>query len=880
MKSENQLVQHPSTSPAPVATSLPESGNEPQPALQSLLKPFASTTYYTGFVLVVSSGGAFLLYDLLREGSTLNSLMVMLHYGVALSFSYLLVSGGYFKARHPSYSKRRPTRWLCLILWLISAYALNRELPVFQESVGWFGGALFLVNSSMIGYAWKETMPVRVQQLLYAVLTVGAVLFVYMALYVGELYPISFPLLVGLGLSVHTFVPLAFSITLIKRIWQDAKLEEHLRLGVGVGLLIPFVAVTIFLTGWVSHLHTLEDIRMKALVQKTSDMPEWVLIAQQVTPNWFTRQFLLAGQRSSQKSDNQGGGLFGLGTERTGWDDNQLHDPLSIIATHFFPSHALSNADYLKVLNVWQDNRHMTERKFWSGANLTTKRVVSQVRIWPQFRLSYTEKTLYIVNKSSATTEEALYTFYLPPGSAISSMSLWVNGREEPARLTTAARADSAYHQIVNVESRQSSRDPSIVSWREGNRITLRVFPCPAHAERRVKLGISSPLTLTNGQLLYQNPRFDGPSATSANELIHVEFTQAPNTVVPSLNLDRQTGKVLTHEGSYTPDWTIRMAAPALSAKSFVLDNKAYRVEPYQEAIQFFQPADIYLDLNAAWKLDELKTVFREAYRRCPNRVWVFEDGLTQLTEADLDATYHRLARQQFSLFPLYLIRQPATALLITKGTKASPTLSDLTGSAFATRMQQTADQITPIRTFCLGSLVSPYLRTLAELRVVMVRQGSTTDLINHVVNAHPFPRRPDQTDFVPLAEAGMAIRQVQKPTPAVLDDTAPDHLARLFMYNHLLQRIGRHYFDQNYQTDSLIHEAQQAHVVSPLSSFAVLESSADYDRFGIVKDNSGLDNATLKQEGAVPEPHEWALLVMVALLIGWTVWKKRHATA
>jgi XrtN system VIT domain protein len=200
--------------------------------------------------------------------------------------------------------------------------------------------------------------------------------------------------------------------------------------------------------------------------------------------------------------------------------------------------------------------------------------------------------------------------------------------------------------------------------------------------------------------------------------------------------------------------------------------------------------------------------------------------------------------------------------------------------------MHSAARQDQPIRTFCIGNDLSPYLKTLAELHVLNVSSGSI-DNLSGLLTKHQFPTQLNDPNGVVLSEAGVTIREtpirirtaeeIQR-AGIVRQSSAPDHLARLFFYNHLLQRIGRNYFAPNYQTANLIEEAQRAHIVSPLSSLVVLETENDYNRFGIKKDINGLDNATLKSEGAVPEPHEWALLAMTALFVGWIYWRKSHA--
>jgi XrtN system VIT domain protein len=206
-----------------------------------------------------------------------------------------------------------------------------------------------------------------------------------------------------------------------------------------------------------------------------------------------------------------------------------------------------------------------------------------------------------------------------------------------------------------------------------------------------------------------------------------------------------------------------------------------------------------------------------------------------------------------------------------------------LRGSRFADNFAKLSKPAAPIHTVCLPSepgvdALPAYLKTLAELRVLNVLYAPARDLSDLLTKTKQFPRQPDSPTRIVLQEAGMAIKQT--PAELVKSSAAPDHLARLFIYNQLLQRIGRRYFTKNYPTDSLIQQAQQAHIVSPLSSLVVLETARDYERFDIKKDKLGLDNATLKEEGAVPEPHEWAILAMGFCVLGWLLWKKYHVYA
>ena len=858
----------------------------PDSARSHLLEPFRDSVFGIGVVLLLLSGGAFLLYDLLadpRRGSSVNTSLMLVHYGVAVAYSIILLTNGFLKLVKNKAQNGQSARWVGLLLWLISAYALNREVSVFQQSTPWLCWMLVLTGAAMVLTAWKEFLSVRVQQLVYAVLAVGWWVFVYLSIYLAKLYPVSVPMLIALGLSVHSFVPLLFAIALGRRLWNDTRRDEHLRLGVGAGLLLPLLILGGFLSGWLSDLSQIERIKTEATIRKTSDLPDWVLVAQQLKPNrpvmgWVTKRLLLSNRIYDQGHFFESNG-WGLGM-LTSLDDARQHDPLVVIASQLFPADVLQDDEQLALIKVLLGNRHGAEEKFWTGQHLTTEEVVSQVKIWPTFRVSYTEQTLRIRNQARNATEEGLMTFHLPPGSVVSAMSLWVNGTEQPARLTTVAKADSAYRQVVNVESKAYARDPSVVYWQEGNRVTVRVFPCRAGDDRRVKLGITSPLNRTDNQLIYQPPYIEGPDAGSARAFVSVEFATPPTELKTPWLFDKLSGNVITHRGSYTPDWSLEFAAPPLAAESFQLSGKSYHLEPQAVVNEHFTPTDVYLDVNKSWQEDEFTTAYWEATKQAHSRVWVFDDGLKQLSPANLDTYFGRLQEQAFSLFPVYRITNPSIALLITKGTTTSPILSDLRHSPFADHLALLTKQTAPVRTFCYiadanKKRLSPYLKTLAELAVLNVTHGNTADLISQF-NKRQFPAQLNTPDRVTLPDAGMAIRETG--TEAMEATFAPDHLARLFAYNHLLNQIGRHYFTKNYQTGALIDEAQRAHIVSPLSSLIVLETQADYERFGIKKDFSGLDNATLKQEGAVPEPHEWALILLVMVFLGWLFYTKRYA--
>jgi hypothetical protein len=57
-----------------------------------------------------------------------------------------------------------------------------------------------------------------------------------------------------------------------------------------------------------------------------------------------------------------------------------------------------------------------------------------------------------------------------------------------------------------------------------------------------------------------------------------------------------------------------------------------------------------------------------------------------------------------------------------------------------------------------------------------------------------------------------------------------------------------------------------------------VLETIKDYERFDIDKNKNSLQNASTTSAGAVPEPHEWALIIILMGTLVFLYYKRKNA--
>ncbi len=810
-------------------------------------------SYRLGLVLYAASLGWFGVSSFLAITSTNEFGIFSLNYVIAISYTvYLLIIGKMKPLWRRQPAESIDHRLLCWWIWIVGCFALNRSIAVFQESALWLCIALAISGALSIMHTGLAFLPSRFRDIFYFLWGSSLCLWVYFTGYLLWLYPVSVLALLFFGLSFHTFVPLFLLIAHLKVFIRGSKVS-------GQGLMItsiasPLILVGTLLTQWVMTTHRLNEAYTLLELNTSDELPTWVKLAQKTDKSWLTER-ILKGDLVYQVPGKQ----FDFGPSLRNFEEIHRHDPIVLLGS-FLAKTTPAKEERIKIIETLHDARHHTQERLWTGRNLHTSEVVTNVKIYPSYRLAYTEKTLSIQNTAPNTwqREEAIYTFFVPEGSVVTSLSLWINGKEEKGYLTTQSKAQSAYTTIVGVEN----RDPSVVHWQEGNTVSVRVFPCTTHENRRFKIGITSPLLLKDNELMYENIYFKGPDNTRASEVIRVKFTEKVDKLQSTLPIAQ--GNLMEYTGSYTPDWSVRFISGSLASQKFVFQHKSYQLENYIPSYEPFHPAAVYLDVNETWRWSEFETICQHFNYK---NLWVYDDRLVSVSTENAEKIFKKLAQNRFSLFPIYRISNPKEALIITKGVEQSPLLKEIKKSVFAQNMNHMASKMSPVRTFCLNNTLSPFFKTLHELRLLSVSYGSINDL-QRLLQKQQFRAVFENKDSaIALIEpAQMMIREVtSKPTD---QSNAPDHLLRLYAYNHILQQIGARYFEKEELADTLVSEAATAHIVTPVSSLIVLETQEDYRRFDIKKSINSLENATLKKSGAVPEPHEWALMILLVGLI------------
>jgi XrtN system VIT domain protein len=820
-------------------------------------------TTLLGYLLLAISAALYGLeeyYDVSRGND--NFTIFFIHYFISIVYLISLIIGKSFGIRRSWQKKQLQKTIILLHLFLVSAYALNREVSVFEDSVPWLCVFLLLVCAVMLSYHYFDRLPKAINYVQHILLGSGLVLYLYMTIYVANFYMLGALGLLLFGIGGHIFVPIFLLFSAIRILTTNS------RIGIGwviAGVIIPIFFAVSFISEWNGRVKAIDRLANQSVIHAEADLPAWVKVAQSVKNDWITERILKSKLVYTVSNNHFQWELFPVDSN---WDEKRKHDPFVFLASTNNTS--LSEEDRKNILKALTNNRHRAQERLWSGDNLSTAYIVTDVEIYPELRLAYSEQFINIRNNAVnnnrwwGNSEEAIYTFQLPEGSVVTSLSLWVNGKEQKALLTSKQKATEAYTTIVGRES----RDPSVVHWQEGNTVSVRVFPCTPEEERKFKLGITSPLPVTGGHVIYKNVTFRGPDASAATQTSRIRIIgTSENLDLPDIFKKNINGEYMS-EGKYDPDLAVAMDVSPIKANQFSFDGFQYSLlnsDPEMSDVEF---ADVYLDLNNSWTSREINSLYPllknyDVYAHAGN------DFVLMSPESWEDVT-NELRQRNFSLFPFHRIKGTDTALVITKGKELSPYLRDFKTSSFAEGISKFFASGRKVNVFNLEGMTSTYIKSLKELRALNFARGNTDRVLTLLKNK-TFPLTRESEERIVLHESDMVIEK-KVMTDKNLKDNAPDHLARLFAYNNIMRQVGANFFKDEFVNEKLVDEAATAYVVSPVSSLIVLETEEDYKRFGIKDKDNSLHNATKNSSGAVPEPHEWALIIVFLLFIAFQV--------
>lgn len=533
------------------------------------------------------------------------------------------------------------------------------------------------------------------------------------------------------------------------------------------------------------------------------------------------------------------------------------------------------------LMNILYRINYTAYESIWGSKNTYTSDISTRIQLFPAIRTAYVESILTVRN-SSDMQEEAIYTIHVPEGSAASRLGLWINGREETARLTLKSNARKAYNQIVNVES----RDPSLLEWKDGSRYRLKVFPVPGGGFRTVRVGFTVPLKFQNNSAVFNPVRIEGPGTGNANNIINVDLFTDTSITVTAENIFFTDNLVsdgekqsLSYEGIYKHDYTIRMDNIGEPKGMFYHDGFHYSAVPARHIAKSVEIRHIFLVLDNSKKADEWYSLYGEILRNKPENSKLYIVGERLFYSNDLQKIKRFISESRsvnFNLFPYYQLKDPEHSFIISAESKQSIPYSELNGTEFYKKSESFfADACCPVLTAVLGENVPSYIQSLKETDRILIGAQNKDDVMKILKNQeiHLIEKR---AGLIPIPGTGFSVQKLAKNHNSSglenYDKDINSHLMRLYTYGSVQSATGKKKFFSDADHPDLYRMVRKAGIVSQVSSLIVLESEHDYRRFGITeKQSSDLESGKLASTnladsplGTVPEPEEYALMIIL----------------
>ena len=820
---------------------------------------FRQPIFRMGIIMLTLSFVLYLLPGLLPSMEEADGMgFFFLHYAFLLFYFFaVLLSGRYKRGRGGL-----PLVIITLLLFLISAYALNRNMDVFHESAGWMQVLLIATGINLLVASLEMKFPFPLKVIQVVLLTIGSLFYTYLALYLVPIYAFGLLGAIAIGIGLHAFVPLLLLIYSVRILIKEINFVPALRLVTITAAVTVFLLTGLFSFRWATVQKQMETAYHGATLPDKRGWPAWVETLQMLPDGPVSGKILRSDIVYTVPNFDDGFDFFEA--PRIRWEESKKHDPLVVIASLFSGRISIPQEDRIRMLQTLHDDRYGSEERLWNGDNLETVHMNTEVQIWPAMHLAYAEKTITVAQKPTEQTwrgnqQEAIYIFQLPEGAVVTSLSLWIDGKEEKSVLTTKGKATTAYRTIVGVEV----RDPSVVHWQEGNRVSVRIFPVMANDQRIFKIGVTIPMPEREGKIWFENFTFTGPSAEKATEKVKVRLMESPGEIIQTVALKRQQENQYIYEGKYDAQLSLAFPAKPLAPHAFVHESKAFHLKAYEPEKEAKRFTTIYADVNAAWlKEDWIKLM--EVAKDC--KIQVYDEGWVEIDELNKMDMFERLQLRKLTLFPFYEIKHTESSLVVTKTAGRTPSIEDIRESSGFDALVAAAASGKRFFLYHIGEQPSLFISSLRELRLFHYAQGPVNDLVADLSH-HVFEADAESENRVVVHNAGMMIEASED----VSVSNAPDHLLRLFAYNHIMQQGGlRLLADSSLEEGRFGDLATYAHIVTPVSSMIVLEKREDYERFDIDVNKEGLKNASAQNSGSVPEPHEWAIMLVCLLLLAY----------
>lgn len=810
------------------------------------IKDFTNKTGVKASIIVTSLSIIMLTSSLIGSEYDSDKLDFLCFFNIAIEFVFgILVTFNVIRNKQ-KYLHLLPFLFLN---WFIGCFSTNIFINIFENLPIWVYATTFVFCFTNF-VIYNNVKNRIISSLSFFINGISILLILYYVVYLLPFAPVSCLGIMALGMGFYGLAPmivLASHSSTLYLIFRENKKSMLLFLAGITSVIISFIIFTLLLNnesmriGKYSLTNSFDNI--------DNDLPNYIKISQHLQPN-FLNEILLKKDIVYVSTDNffQFRGFTSFGNMEQ-YNERKTHDPFINLAFLFINKLDLSDDERINILKSNFDKRLETEEQLWNGRDLFTKNIKEDVKIYADNRLAYTEITMNIacVEKNWGQGE-AIYSFQLPEGSVATSLSLWVNGVERKGVLTTKEKAQAAYKQVVGVEY----RDPSLMQWKEGNRVVVRVFPISYDLPRTFKCGFTTPLKVENNKMIYQSLNIKGPNLNKAKTISRIQMN-GNEKFESDKNFELENGFYINNSRGLD-DWKAEMAINKNAfTNAFVWKNKTYEINEIQTQKIAFAPSEIILDLNSSWTKDEVKSIINQQNKKY--FVWI-NNQKRAINNSNYENIFVLFESLSYSLLPFYNLKE--NSLVVTKCSDFSANFEELETTEYLQKLKIDTKKKN-IKVINIGQELNPFWQTIKEQKYVSYLKTNLKNCKN-LINENQFMELKTAKNIVNIEPANIAIQQ--NLATEKTKNSGSNHIYRLYAFGKVLA-------DQvEIQNDSLAQNkyvdlAKDANIVSPISSLIVLETDTDYKANGIEKNVDTLGNASINNHGAVPEPHEWALIII-----------------
>ncbi|MGC4040224.1 MAG: XrtN system VIT domain-containing protein [Flavobacterium sp.] len=806
---------------------------------------------------------SFLILSIVSANNDLSNLDGICFFGSLIEFAYSIIVVTYLSKNKQKYLHLIP---LLYLNWFIGCFCTNVFINIFENLPLWVYIVTFAFCISCFPI-YGRSRNSKLRTFAYLINGITITLIFYYAVYLIPFSVFSFLGIFALGMGFYGLVPVIVLINHSIALSHLAKENKKGILAFTAGICFILASLTVFTVLLDSEADSIRKNLVTKSFEKTSnDLPNYILISQNLKPSFLNEVLLKKDIVYIDTED-----FFDLrdfnSIGQKQYNERKVHNPFYNVAYQLIDKIGISTDDQISIMKSNFGKRLETEEQLWNGEDLITKNIKEDVKLFPKERLAYTEITMDVACKERAwrASQEAIYSFELPEGSVATSLSLWVNGVERKGVLTTKEKAQKAYNQIVGVEM----RDPSLMQWREGNRVVVRVFPVSQNLPRTFKCGFTTPLKADAKKLTYNSIQIKGPNLSGAATLSRIQVNGHSN--FESTKDFELTDQFYISESTGLDDWQATVPInKGTFANAFAWKGKEYKIEPIERQREVFVPKEIVLDLSSSWSLEEI----RELVSMPSKKFYVVDEySKEEINSSNYENIFHEYRNLQYSLPPLYKISD--SSLIITKCGTFSANFDELEATAYLKKIRENT-KAKHLRAINIGNEINPFWQTVKEQHYVEYSKLTLAEC-QKAIKENSFISVKTADNRVNIEIAGISINEI--PATADVQNTGINHIYRMYAFGKVLAEHVASEDNENVN-NKYVYLAKDANIVTPVSSLIVLETDEDYEKNGIEKNADGLGNASINNDGSVPEPHEWLMIIIGLGILAYYYKKQRNQLA